>query len=99
METFALAALVGSAVLVAVTITFCSPMMDAGAVYRPVAEMVPTAVFSVQTTLCCDVPVIIAVNCRLWAGARVRLAGATLTAMTATAGGGLRVTVAQAVFV
>src|ERR1700721_2165677 len=70
--------------------------MDDGAVYRPALEMAPTAGLSVQTTLCCDVPVTVAANCWFWAGARVALPGATLTATT---GSGVSVTVALAAFV
>src|SRR6266540_1385266 len=64
--TVALAVLVGSALLVAVTV--CEPAA-AGAVYSPVAEMVPTVVLPPATpstdhcTLVLVVPVTVAVNC------------------------------------
>ena len=48
--TVAVADLVGSAALVAVTVTVWEPEIEAGAVYRPAALMLPRAGVSDQVT-------------------------------------------------
>ena len=60
-ETTALALLVLSAALVAVTVTDCAVVTDAGAVYTPLV-MVPSAGVSVQLTAVLLVPVTLALN-------------------------------------
>ncbi len=61
---FALADLVESATLVAVTITVCCALMDAGGVYKPLAEIVPTFGLRLQVTeVFPEPPVTVAVNC------------------------------------
>ncbi len=80
--TLAEADLVGSAALVAVTLTTClaggtpgtvtSGVCGAGAVNRPVVPMVPTdelppaVPFTDQVTLALLVPLTVAVNCAVW---------------------------------
>jgi hypothetical protein len=61
--TVALADLVGSAALVAVTVTVCGPLSAAGAEYRPLLEIVPTAGITDHVTAVFVVPVTAAVNC------------------------------------
>jgi hypothetical protein len=61
--TEALAERAGSAWLAAVTTTLCALETEAGAVYRPLVEIVPTAGLSDQVTLLFPVPVTVAVNC------------------------------------
>ena len=62
--TLALADLLGSATLVAVTVTVCCVLMVAGAVYNPVLLIVPTFGLSVQVTnVFPDPPLTVAVNC------------------------------------
>jgi hypothetical protein len=55
--------LVVSATLVAVTVTAWELVMLAGAVYSPVAEMLPTLGLIDQVTAVFVVPVTVAVNC------------------------------------
>src|SRR6266576_1980087 len=55
--------LVLSAALVAVRVTFCCAVIEAGAVYNPFVDTVPTAGFSDQVTIVFEEPVIVAVNC------------------------------------
>ena len=57
------AVLVESAVLVAVTVTELEAEIVAGAVYKPLVEIVPTAGFSDQVTAVLVVPKTVAVNC------------------------------------
>lgn len=61
--TVALADLVVSAALVAVTVIICAEPITAGAVYKPLALMVPIAGFRLQVTLVLTVPVRVTVNC------------------------------------
>ena len=63
--TAALAVLVVSAALVAVTVTVCCEVTELGAVYRPLLEIVPTAGLSDQVTAVLVVPVTVDVNCRV----------------------------------
>ena len=59
----ALAVFVASAAPVAVTVTELEVLIVAGAVYRPLVEIVPTAGFSDQVTAVFVVPETVAVNC------------------------------------
>jgi hypothetical protein len=59
----AVAFLLVSATLVAVTVTVCGLLSVAGAVYRPPLEIVPTAGFTDHVTAVFVVPVTAAVNC------------------------------------
>ena len=61
--TVALADFVGSAALVAVTVTVCALAIEDGAVYRPVEVSVPTGELKVQVTAVSVEPVTLAVNC------------------------------------
>ena len=60
--TLALACLLASATLVAVTVAVCGPLSAAGAVYKPPLEIVPTAGLSDHVTAALLVPVTAAVN-------------------------------------
>jgi hypothetical protein len=80
--------LVASATPVAVTVTAWELVMLAGAVYSPLAEMLPTLGLIVQVTAVFVVPVTVAVNCWVWPAVSVTLGGLTETPMT------LRLTVA-----
>ena len=62
-ETTALALLLGSAELVAVTVTLCALLIFLGALYRPPVEIVPTAGLSDQDTPVLAEPVTVAANC------------------------------------
>jgi hypothetical protein len=84
--TVALADLVGSATLVAVTVTFCWIEIDEGAVYSPADDKVPKIGFMDQVTAVFGVPVTVAVNWRLCEADRLTLAGLIETD-TAGAGG------------
>jgi hypothetical protein len=59
----AIACLLVSAALVAVTVTVCGLLSVAGAVYRPPLEIVPTAGLTDHVTAVFVVPVTAAVNC------------------------------------
>jgi hypothetical protein len=59
----ALAVLVLSAALVAVTVTVCCELMEDGAVNNPLVEMLPTAGLTDHVTAVFVVPVRDAVNC------------------------------------
>jgi hypothetical protein len=61
--TLALAFLVVSATLVAVTVTVCGLPSAAGAVYNPPLEIVPSAGLTDHVTAVFVVPVTVAVNC------------------------------------
>ena len=61
--TLAVAVLLVSATLVAVTVTVCGLLSVAGAVYRPALEIVPTAGLTDHVTAVFVVPVTAAVNC------------------------------------
>ena len=64
INSVALADFVGSATLVAVTVTTAIPATDAGAVYRPDAEMLPVAGEILHVTRVSPVPpVTVAVHC------------------------------------
>jgi hypothetical protein len=59
----AVAVFEGSPWLVAVTTTFCALAMVEGAMYRPVADIVPTVGLAVHDTFVLLDPVTVAVNC------------------------------------
>jgi hypothetical protein len=61
--TLAVAVLLVSATLVAVTVTVCGLPSVAGAEYRPPLEIVPTAGLTDHVTAIFVVPVTAAVNC------------------------------------
>jgi hypothetical protein len=61
--TPAVAFLLVSATLVAVTVTVCGLLSVAGAVYRPPLEIIPTAGLTDHVTAVFVVPVTTAVNC------------------------------------
>ena len=61
--TLAVAFLLVSATLVAVTVTVCGLPSVAGAVYRPPLEIVPTAGLTDHVTAVFVVPVTATVNC------------------------------------
>jgi len=61
--TAAFADLLGSATLVAVTVTVCAPAILAGAVYRPVEEIVPLCGLILQVTTLLTAFATVAVNC------------------------------------
>jgi hypothetical protein len=73
----ALADLPVSATGVAVIVTVCWLAMDAGAVYSPVAESVPTAGVRVQVTAVLADPVTTAVNCCVALALKLTLPGLT----------------------
>ena len=74
-ETVAVADLVVSATEVAFTSTVWAVVIEAGAVYRPVAERVPTAGDMDQVTVVVVEPVTVAVNCWVWLLVRDTVAG------------------------
>ena len=80
-----------SAALVAVTVTVCALEIEAGAVYRPVFETVPTAGFKDQVTAVFDDPLTVAVNCWVWDAVRD-----TVNGVRETVTGGVRAMVALA---
>jgi hypothetical protein len=86
--------MLGSTTLVAVTVTDCVLVTDAGAVYRPVDVRLPTLGFSVHVTAVLLVPVTVAKNCCACPGATWLLPGLTEIVI-----GGLRVTLAVACLV
>ena len=73
-----LADFVGSALLVAVTVTVCVPLMVAGAVYSPF-DRVPTAGLIDQVTAVFVLPATVAVSCCDWPANKVTTAGDKLT--------------------
>ena len=79
--TLAVAALLVSPTLVAVTMTVCGLLSAAGAVYRPALEIVPTAGFTDHVTAVFVVPVTVAVNCCVCPAQRAAEPGETCTAM------------------
>ena len=89
--TVAVAVLVESATLVAVTVTNCWPETVAGAVYSPLVVMLPTLGAIDQFTAELLVPVTVAPNCRLCPAVSVAVGG--LTEMPTV---GLSVTIALA---
>ena len=74
----AVADFVGSATLVAVMVTVCEELIEAGAVYRPLTS-VPTAGFIDQVTAVFVLPVTVAVNCEVCEAARFALGGLSPT--------------------
>ena len=62
--TVAVANLVGAATLVAVTVTVWELVIEAGAVYRPAAVMLPTCGLSDQVTAV--LPVLVTMAEKLW---------------------------------
>jgi len=82
----------GFAALVAVMVTVLGYGTVAGAVYRPAAEILPTAGLSDQVTAVFDVPVTAAVKVCVCEGVRVTLPGVNATLI----GGGASATVALA---
>jgi hypothetical protein len=87
--TDAIAFFDGSATLVAVTVTVCCAPTEAGAVYSPAVEIVPTE--AVQTTAVFVEPVTAAENCCTSPAANVTVPGVT---ETTTAGFSVTVAVA-----
>jgi hypothetical protein len=61
--TVAVSDFAASAALVARTVTVCCELTEPGAVYRPLAEMVPTFGVSDHVTAVLLEPVTVAVNC------------------------------------
>ena len=79
-ETDALADLVGSATLVAVTVTVWAEAIAAGAVYRPVLVMAPTlGLIDHVTAVFPEPPMTLAVNCWVWEAERLAVVGAAVT--------------------
>lgn len=85
--TTACAVFVGSATDVAVTVTACCELIDAGAVYNPLADSDPIAGFKDH------VAETFALNCWVWFACKLTLNGLTLTLMV-----GFNVTTACADF-
>ena len=77
--TCALPDFVGSAVLIAVTVTVCGEVRDAGAVYRPLL-IAPMLGFKLQVTPVFPVPVTEGVNCCVCDGSKLALPGLSDTA-------------------
>ena len=77
--TVALDDLVGSARLVAVTMTFCGVATFAGAVYRPAAESVPIAGLIVHVTAVLLLHATLPANCCVPRGESVALCGTMAT--------------------
>src|SRR5690242_7281948 len=92
----AVADLVGSATLVALTVTVVAEAIIPGAVYRPEVEIEPVAGEIDQVTAVLVLPVTAAVNCCVLPPWRLAESGVRLTA---TAAAGLSVTAAVADFV
>lgn len=80
----AVADLVGSATLVAVTVTCWEPPTTAGAVYNPVPEIAPTPGRIAQLTAVLPVPVTAAVNCCVWPPPNTAVAGDMVTPTAAS---------------
>ena len=77
-----LAFFVVSARLVAVTVTELAEEMEAGALYKPLVEIVPRLGLTDHTTPVVAVPVTVAVNCWDWDCCKLTPAGPTETRMT-----------------
>ncbi len=76
----ALADLVGSPTLVAVTVTVWAEAIAEGAVYRPVLVMAPRlGLIDHVTAVFPEPPVTLAVNCCDWEAERLAVAGAAVT--------------------
>jgi hypothetical protein len=84
--------LLGSAILVAFTVTVVWEAIVAGAVYRPLAERVPVLGDKLQVTPVFEVPVTVDMNCCVCPAVNVGFAGLTVTMTPA----GLTVIVAVA---
>jgi hypothetical protein len=89
--TLAVAFLVASATLVAVTVTVCGLPSVAGAEYRPLPEIVPIAGLTDHDTLVFNEPETVAENCCVWPTPRLTVPGDTVTVT-----GGVTVTFAVA---
>jgi hypothetical protein len=74
-DTRALADLVGSATLRAVTVTVCDVGILDGAVYRPAEEIVPTDGLMDQAAAALLVPKTVAVNCCVPEGVKLTVDG------------------------
>jgi len=74
-ETAALADLVGSATLWAVTVTVCDVRTLDGAVYRPAEEIVPTDGLMDQVSAALLAPETVAVNCCVSDGSKLTVDG------------------------
>jgi hypothetical protein len=74
-ETAAMADLVGSAAVWAVTVTVCDVRILDGAVYRPAEEIVPTDGLIDQVIAVLLVPKTVAVNCCVPEGAKLTVDG------------------------
>lgn len=98
MVTLAVADMVGSAALVAVTGTLAGDGKSAGAVYRPADVMVPAAVlpletpFTLQVTAKLEVPMTVAINALVLPRMTEPVCGVTLT--SSSGGGGATIPVA-----
>jgi hypothetical protein len=71
--------LLGSAALVAVTVTVCGVPSVAGAEYKPPLEIVPTAGFTDHEMLVFNEPATVAENCCVWPTPRLTVPGNTVT--------------------
>ena len=71
-----------SATLAAVTVTFCGPIREAGAVYSPEFEIVPRRGLIDQATAVVDIPETYAANWMLSVGESVAVDGVMLTLNT-----------------
>jgi hypothetical protein len=93
--TIAVADLVVSATLVALTVTIVCAVTVEGAVYSPAPEIdpAPTGLIAQVTAVLLD-PVTAAVNCKVWDTVRVAVSGVTVTATA-----GFNVTIATAILV
>ena len=77
--TVEVADFVGSAVLVAVTVTVWVDEILLGAVYSPVLEIVPTEGLMAHVTAVLLVPLTVAVNCCVCEAVKLAVAGLTCT--------------------
>jgi hypothetical protein len=89
--TLAVAFLLVSATLVAVTVIVCGLPSVAGAEYRPLPEIAPTAGLMDHETLVFNEPATVAENCCVWPTPRLTVPGDTVTVT-----GGVTVTFAVA---
>jgi hypothetical protein len=83
--TFAVPDCVGSATLVAMTVTLCWLLTVPGAVLRPVLDTPPTLGLTDHVTAVLAVPFTAAANCAVWFGKRSAPAGRTWTVTWASA--------------
>jgi hypothetical protein len=89
--TLAVAFLLVSATLVAVTVTVCGLPSASGAEYKPPLEIVPIAGLTDHDTLVFNEPETVAENCCVWPTPRLTVSGDTVTVT-----GGVTVTFAAA---